>query len=180
MTAPVHIPALRRFLHLCCGLLLLVGSMGCSATRIYVVRHAERANDTDTTSLSPAGLARADALAERLADASIDGIYVTPYLRTQQTAQPLAKRRKLPLTEYPVRPTQTLVDQLRLMRGRNVLVVGHSNTILEIARGLGTTPTRQTIEHGDYDNLLVITSRRWLFGRQQSLQELTYGRPTAP
>ena len=42
--------------------------------------------------LSPAGLEQADKVAERLATEGVDAIYVTTLRRTQQTAEPLARR----------------------------------------------------------------------------------------
>jgi len=152
----------------------------CSTSTVYIVRHAEKKNSTDTSSLTPAGLQRAQALADALAGESISQILTTPYRRTQQTAQPLAQRLNVPITTYPAKPVSAVVEQLKTLNGRNVLVVGHSNTILDIARGLGTRPARQTIEDGDFDNLLEVTIRRRPFGKRVRLHEGTFGAPTAP
>ncbi|WP_019989250.1 SixA phosphatase family protein [Rudanella lutea] len=159
----------RLSLVIALGIMLL--SAGCSTSSIYVVRHAERLNDSDTTSLSAAGLLRARALAGLLANAQIDSIYITPYRRTEQTAAPLATQLGLPLTRYPASPVTAITGRLRQLRGKNALVVGHSNTILEIARGLGTTPSIQKIEHADYQNLLFIRMRRTPFGQRAHLYE---------
>ncbi|TAE33615.1 MAG: phosphoglycerate mutase [Cytophagales bacterium] len=143
----------------------------CSTSNIYITRHAERANESDTTSLSAAGHVRARALAERLASEDIDSIFVTPYLRTAQTATPLASRLGLPLTKYPTSPVSTIASRLRNLRSKNALVVGHSNTILEIAKALGTTPSIQKIEHAEYRNVLFIRMRRSPFGQRVYLYE---------
>lgn len=74
--------------------LLTVASVlltACSTTTVYIVRHAEKVNETDTTDLSPAGHQRALALADTLARQGIDSIFTTPTRRTRQTAAPLAK-----------------------------------------------------------------------------------------
>lgn len=152
----------------------------CSTSTIYIVRHAEKRNSSDTSSLTPAGLQRAQALADALDGEAISQILTTPYRRTQQTAQPLSKRLNVPITTYPVKPINAVVDQLKTLKGRNVLVIGHSNTILDIARGLGTKPSRQTIEDSDFDNLLEVTIRRGPFGKRVQLHEGTFGSPTAP
>lgn len=152
----------------------------CSTSTVYIVRHAEKKNSTDTSSLTPAGLQRAQALADALDGESISQILTTPYRRTQQTAQPLAQRLNVPITTYPAKPVDAVVEQLKTLKGRNVLVVGHSNTILDIARGLGARPTRQTIDDGDFDNLLEVTIRRRPFGKRVRLHEGTFGAPTAP
>src|SRR5256885_3858318 len=65
-----------------------------STTTILLVRHAEK--DTlmvgSDPPLSALGLLRAQELARVLGDTPIAAIYVTPYQRNRQTAQPLATR----------------------------------------------------------------------------------------
>ena len=152
-------------------LFLVVFITSCSTSNIYVTRHAERANESDTTSLSAAGLNRARALSDWLANTHIDSIFVTSFRRTEQTAAPLASRLGLPLTKYPASPVTAITNRLRTFRGKNALVVGHSNTILEIAKGLGTTPSIQKIDHSDYQNILFIQVRRTPFGQRVQLYE---------
>ncbi|MBO0948979.1 SixA phosphatase family protein [Fibrella forsythiae] len=157
------------------GLTLLGVCASCSPTAtLYIVRHAERANDSDTTSLSADGLRRADKLALRLAQVHLDTIYVTPYTRTRQTALPTAHSKGLPLTQYPPSPVTRLTQRIRTFRNKSALAVGHSNTILEIARDLGTTPVRQMIQHGDYANLLIVKMRLTSSGWKATLKEETY------
>lgn len=161
-------------------LFLAVWLTACSTTTVYIVRHAEKVDETDSTDLSPAGKQRALALADTLANRGIDSIFSTPYRRTRQTAQPLAQRLAVPIADYATKPTSALADRVKRIRNKTVLVVGHSNTVLEMARDLGATPTLRTIESGDYDNLLVLRIRRQLFGKVVSLTEKTYGQPTQP
>ncbi|GAB3896318.1 phosphoglycerate mutase family protein [Larkinella knui] len=161
-------------------LFLLIGLTACSTSTVYVVRHAEKINETDSSGLTVAGLERSLALANRLADEEISVILTTPYRRTQQTAGPLAQQLNLPIESYPAKPVSAVVEQLEKAKGKNVLVVGHSNTILEIVRGLGAKPTKETIAPGDYDNLLIVTIKNGLFGQSVELKEETYGKPTAP
>ncbi len=158
---------------------LFISFTACTrSASIYIVRHGERANDSDTTSLSAAGHERAFALAKRLEGLHLDTIFVTPYLRTQQTAAKVASLNALPFTQYPAAPTSAIISRLAKLDERRVLVVGHSNTILEIAKGLGTKPSMTKIEHLDYDNLLFIQIRHTLFGKRVHLYEETYGKPT--
>ncbi len=147
----------------------------CSSSTVYIVRHADRANDTDTTSLSAAGYVRARALAERLHAEPLDSVFVTDYARVRQTAMPTVSSRGVALTQYPVKPVGVIIDRLKHIRGKNVLVVGHSNTILEIAKGLGTTPSLTKIEHGDYRNLFIVSNKRTLFRKKPVLREEKYG-----
>ncbi|ADB40748.1 SixA phosphatase family protein [Spirosoma linguale] len=160
--------------------LLIVVSMACSTTTVYIVRHAEKVNETDTTDLTPAGYARATALAEKLGNAGIDSIFSTPYYRTRQTVQPLARRVGVPIVDYTAKPTDAIVERVKTIRGKTVLVVGHSNTILEIARGLGAKPTMGKIESGDFDNLFQVTMHRGPFRKSVTFVPTTYGQPTAP
>ena len=161
-------------------LLATLSLTACSTTTVYIVRHAEKVNESDTTNLTPAGYARAAALADTLANKGIDSIFTTPYRRTRQTAQPLATRLNLPLVDYPAKPTEAIVKRVSQIRNKTVLVVGHSNTILEIARGLGATPTMTKIESGDFDNLLRVDMRHGLFGKSITFSQSTYGQITPP
>jgi 2,3-bisphosphoglycerate-dependent phosphoglycerate mutase len=67
---------------------------------VYVIRHAEPEWPANETSpLSAAGRNHAVRLAELLRDAPIDAIYSSPSPRAQQTVEPLAARRQLPVQE---------------------------------------------------------------------------------
>ncbi|WP_266362449.1 SixA phosphatase family protein [Tellurirhabdus rosea] len=156
---------------------VVAATSACSTSHVYIVRHAEKRNESDTSSLTPVGQARAQALARELASVSIDSILSTPYLRTRQTAEPLARAKNLPVGTYAPHPTEVVLRRLNDLKGKTVLVVGHSNTILEIAKGLGTRPTLQKIESGDHGNLYHVTIHRSLTGRKVKLEERTYGAP---
>lgn len=132
-------------------------------TTVVVVRHAERASETDRDSpLSPAGEARARALADALADAGISAVLATRYQRTQNTARPLAERLGLPVqieesgTDAET-SAQALAERIRTRHaGQTLLVVGHSNTVPLIVRVLGGSEVGP-LRSGDYDNLFVVT-----------------------
>jgi len=165
--------------------LLIVALLGllssaCSTTRIYIVRHGERLNTSDTTSLSEAGYERAETLALVMADKNLDSIFVSPYARTRQTAQPIAERLGIVPVEYNPRPTELIASRLKRIKGKNILVVGHSDTILEVVKWLEAKPARQKIESTDFDNLLIVTIKQGLGGKKSTLQERVYGRLTLP
>ncbi len=169
-----------RFRYLSNLLLITTLLTSCSTTTVYIVRHAEKVDETDSTDLSPVGRQRAIALADMLANKGIDSIFTTPFRRTRQTAEPLAQRLSLPIVAYAAKPNDVLVNRINHIRNQTVLVVGHSNTILEIAGGLGAKPTLSKIESGDFDNLLRVKIKRGLLGKSVSLSQTTYGQPTAP
>ena len=106
-------------------------------TVVIVVRHAEKASDDPRDpSLSEAGLARAQALADHLALAGLDAAYTTQFRRTRQTAAPAARAAGIEVQVRPVdagnaaRYGSDLLAEIRaLPAGSTVLVVGHSNTV---------------------------------------------------
>ena len=129
---------------------------------VFVVRHAERADAgtggattmaTDPD-LSDAGRARAESLAAALKDAKITAIFVTPYKRTRQTAEPLATALGVQPTEIDAKDMGRLIEKVKAASG-NVLVVGHSNTVPDILSKLGADDAPKLAD-ADYDNLFVV------------------------
>ncbi len=110
-----------------------------AGTVFVIVRHAEKAaDDPKDPSLSESGQARAQRVAERLADARVTAAYATGYQRTQQTAAPTAATHRLDVITYDAAmPATDFAAELRASRtAGTVLVVGHSNTVAAIAGAL--------------------------------------------
>lgn len=126
-------------------------------TLVLLVRHAERADDGSDPNpeLSEIGRARAVCLAESLADAGVDRVFSTNYIRTRRTARPLAERLGVEIETYDPRGLDDFADQLGATGG-TVLVVGHSNTTPALVEALGGDPVRP-IEHDEYDRLYAVT-----------------------
>lgn len=94
---------------------LLLGACGSDPTpdarsmTLTLVRHAEsEANAADVAStvvpgppLTPTGREQADKLANELSANRYDGVYASEMLRTQQTAEPMAKALGKPVTVLP-------------------------------------------------------------------------------
>ena len=148
----------------------------CSSTNYYVVRHAERVDNSRNSALSPAGLERAEDLKDTLISTKIDLIFVSTYLRTQQTAQPTADAKDLPFIIYKPDTTAGLVSHLKKIKGKSVLVTGHSDTVPDIVRGLSNQAVAP-IADNDFDNLYIIKVRHF-FGTHRTLTQRTYGKPT--
>ncbi len=134
-----------------------------TTTTIILVRHAEKALEPkDDPPLSPAGEVRALALADAVRDAGIQAIYSTAWKRTQATAGTVAERLKLPITTFDAPSGDRdygktwATELLGKHRGRVVLVVGHSNTVPNILRGLGIADV-PAIADAEYDNLFIVT-----------------------
>ncbi|MCI0487936.1 MAG: histidine phosphatase family protein [Blastocatellia bacterium] len=159
-------------------LLLLTGLPLCSnisakvdfsATTVYLVRHAEKEKTPpNDPPLSEAGLARSKNLARILQKAGIKAIYTSQFLRTQQTAQPLAEASGIAVVQVPLRmdpsnprkvseaSLREAVEKVYEHGGGGVLIVGHSNTVPEMIRLLGGDQV-PFINESVYDDLFVVT-----------------------
>lgn len=148
-------------------LLLAFGVASCSrpqqgSTVVLIVRHAEKASDAEDSPLNDAGTQRAQALAGVAADAGVSAIYTTQFKRSHDTAQPLAARTGVVVTEMPVNLQspgdygQRLArDIIERHRGQTVTVIGHGNTVASIVEGL----MERAVALGDvqYGDLLIVT-----------------------
>jgi broad specificity phosphatase PhoE len=151
--------------YLAAAVLMLALSVANAAAQpvVFLVRHAERADagmaaakmagaDPD---LSGAGVARANSLAAMLKDARIRTVITTEYKRTRQTGGPVATAAGVPLTVIDSKDMAGVIEKIGSSTG-NVLVVGHSNTLPAILKGLGVTEP-VTIAEDEFDSLFVVT-----------------------
>jgi phosphohistidine phosphatase SixA len=159
-------------------IICLAGTLFLSScvTHYYVVRHADRLNNTANSPLSEAGFARARALRDTLSTKSIDSIFASTFLRTQQTAEPTATALGKTVIIYSTDTTTGLINRLKKIVGKNVLVVGHSNTVPVIVQGLSDQAVAPIAED-DFDNLYIIKVRKWM-GIKKWLTQTTYGKPS--
>ena len=125
-----------------------------TAHEIFLVRHAEKLTGDDP-SLTPDGTARAETLAEILADKGLTHIHSTNLKRTLETAAPIAALTGLNVALYDPSDLAGFADELRAMPGIH-LVVGHSNTTPGLAQALGGEPGTAIDEATEYDRLYVI------------------------
>lgn len=151
--------------HLAAVVLMLVVSVATAAAQpiVFIVRHAERADagmaaakvpgaDPD---LSGAGVARANSLAAMLEDARIRTVITTEFKRTKQTGEPVAAAAGVSLTVIDSKDVTGLLKTVRSSTG-NVLIVGHSNTLPDVLKGLGVTEPI-TVGEDEFDSLFVVT-----------------------
>jgi len=129
-------------------------------TTVILVRHAERLNDTDTTSISEVGIQRAQALAHVLSSSGLKRIYVSDRVRTQQTAAPTANALGITPIQIPANDISRYVDSVKAHRGDVVLIAGHSDTVPQIIGKLGISPP-PTIPRTEFDHLFVVTLFRF-------------------
>lgn len=131
-----------------------------AATRVFVVRHAEKAADGGKDpDLSDRGHTRARALSAAIGRAPVQAIFATPYKRTQQTAEPLATARALPVTIVDPGDADALAARIRGDHaGQTVLVVAHSNTVPKVIAALGGDAVAE-IPEDTFDHLYLVTLR---------------------
>jgi phosphohistidine phosphatase SixA len=127
---------------------------------VYVVRHAERLDQSADSPLSPAGISRSQTLRDTLRDAGITHIFTSELRRTIDTARPLAEALKLTPQPLAGADVAALAARLRSLGAHDrALVVGHSNTVPQLLRALGVD-TPVTLADSDYDNLFIVVAAK--------------------
>ena len=141
---------------------------------VFLVRHAERLNDSDTTSISEVGIERAKDLAHAVSVAGIQRIYVSEKARTLQTAFPASSQLGVMSAAITANEINRYADSVKAHRGENILIVGHSDTVPLIIGKLGVSPP-PTIGGSEFDNLFVVT----VFRFRTTMVQLKYGNPSS-
>ncbi len=129
-------------------------------TTVYIVRHAEK-DVTDPKNpdpeLSIEGQERAKSLAAKLRKEKFAAVFSTKYKRTTQTGSLVAKRGNLTIEYYNPTDPKALAELVKAkFKGRKVLIVGHSNTVLELAEAFGVSRPLSALTDGDYDFLFKL------------------------
>lgn len=151
----------RLFLAPLLSVALMAGPAVATAQTVILVRHAEKADDSKDPDLSPAGLARAEALARALAGARLSRVLTTPLKRTVQTGFPAALATGLTPTSVSLaggaaaHAARVAAAAREAPEDAVVLVVGHSNTVPDIARALGD-PDPEPLGDCDYDRMTIL------------------------
>lgn len=125
-------------------------------TTVWIVRHAEKDTAFATRAnpdLTAEGKQRAKDLAVYLKKESIAVIYSTDTKRTRQTAEHITA----PLDIYNPKNVGTVATQLlEKAKGKTVLLVGHSNTVLETIEALGGQRPVKALSDDDYDYIFKV------------------------
>ena len=125
-------------------------------TVVYLVRHAERAEDgTRDPVISLPGWDRSRLLAEMLRDAGLTQIHTTDFRRTRMTGRPATDVTGLTMEVYDPSDLAGFAARLRRTPGRH-LVLGHSNTTPDLVAALGGDPGTP-IDALEYDRLYIVT-----------------------
>ena len=127
---------------------------------IYIVRHAERLDQSTDSPLSTDGVGRAHRLRDMLRDAGVTHIFTSDLQRTIETAKPLAEALRLAPQQLPGADVRPLAARLRALTPHDrALVVGHSNTLPELLRALNVTAP-VTIGDTDFGNLFIVVPQK--------------------
>ncbi len=123
-------------------------------TTFFIVRHAEKDAQEN---LNAAGIARAKGLRDFLIKQPIHAVYSTDYARTIDTAAPTATALNLSIQKYNARKTDVSwgAELLKKHAGQNVLIVGHSNTVLPTVKSLGAK-MNYNLAYEEYHNLFIV------------------------
>jgi len=146
-------------------LLLLSAAKKSDTTTILIVRHAEKqVNAGDDPHLSEAGVARAQALATVAENANVGAVYVSQFLRTNETVAAFsANHADIPVITLPVNksadyPKLIAKEILSKQSGKVVLVVSHSNIVPGIVEEL-TKVKVPPIPDDEFSRLYIVTLR---------------------
>ena len=165
--------------------MLSVVLFSCSNT-IYVVRHAEKASGIDMASMKPStdppltieGEERALALKQILGSKNVKHIFSTNTLRTTSTAKPWKELYLgMPIQIYSSRPDsmKTFIQRIKAIKKGDILIVGHSNTIDDIANKIaGSTVVPGDLDESIYDNLFILKRK----GDKYVFTNGKYGKPS--
>ena len=141
------------------SLLLLLGACTSqnSPKTIYIVRHAEKQLVGNDPELAYAGTVRALKLAQILEKENIKHVFSTDYIRTRNTVKPTAEKAGVEIEIYDPKNQDALVEELRKREG-NILVVGHSNTVSQVANYfVGEGEKYADLTDLEYDFIYVVT-----------------------
>ena len=133
-----------------------VGQAAEGETLIFLIRHAEKVDESRDPELSEAGIQRSGELAQVLRDAGIQRIHSTDFIRTRDTVAPLANMLGLEVEIYDWDDPAEFARSLRQENQRH-LVVGHSNTTPKLVGLLGGDPDTEIDHGGEHDRLYILT-----------------------
>ena len=154
--------------------------LSCRQT-FYIVRHAEKevamsnaAMMSNDPPLTEAGLLRAEALKEILKRKKIGYIFSTNTNRTRSTAEPVRAYFNLVTEIYQSVPDSAFISRLLSLK-KNVLVIGHSNTVDDLVNKLcGSVKIPADLPDTAYDNLFVVRKK----GKKLFFENRKYGTPS--
>lgn len=165
-----------RLLSLTLFLLVCQFAAAAQDKTIVLVRHAERAPDTQMNQgdpeLSSEGRERAQRLVKIAKKYKPHEILSTDYKRTKQTAEPIAAYRHKQVQVYDPRKATELIDRIMKSTTEHYLIVGHSNTIPVLANMLAKKEVfAPRLAEEEYGVIWVVRIRK---GKLKNVEVLTF------
>jgi broad specificity phosphatase PhoE len=159
-----------RMIVIVAAFLIAFGSAAAQNKTIVLVRHAEKAGEmamdrTGDPDLSTEGQARALRLLQIVKKYKPHEIFATTYKRTQQTAAPIAAYRHKQVQTYDTREQAKLVDQILTSKTEHYLIIGHGNSIPELANLLMKKDVFKQVPDTEYGVVWVVKIRDGKFKR---------------
>lgn len=156
---------------------VLVGFVHAQTSTYILLRHAEK--DTSAAGatmmkadppLSEQGKQRAEKLVQVLANYTPDEIYSTNYIRTQSTVAPLSKKFNKSVELYDNKNLKDFSEKLLQLKGKTVVVAGHSNTTPRLVNLLIGENRYPDLDERVYDLLWIVT----VAGGKAEVREVRY------
>ena len=132
-------------------------SVAQNITTIILIRHAEKETNGNDPSLSSAGFDRSYKLQKALPGYNPDYFYSTGYKRTQQTITPWVKAMNKTIIIYSADTIPALANHLKTMKGKTIVVAGHSNTTPQLANLLLGKEKYTSLDDAVYNKIFIIT-----------------------
>ncbi len=149
---------MKYLFYLGLGFLLFTGCQ--HKSYIYIVRHAEKSTEPKANPyLTKEGRQRAISLKNKLQRKHIQNIFSTKFNRTRETATPLGS--EIGVSIYPY-DNDTLPKFIKRVLGlnKNVLIVGHSNTVITMLDSFHVSHTLKQIPDERYGDFFIITRKK--------------------
>jgi phosphohistidine phosphatase SixA len=123
-------------------------------TKVFIVRHAEKAGSSGDPPLTAVGEKRAETLARMLSTSNVSVVFSTNTTRTRETVNNYADPRRIRIQLYgSINQLVNLVTSTYV--GKNILVAGHSDTVPATIRALGVVSAPEI--GNEFNNLFIVT-----------------------
>ncbi len=143
-----------------------------SVTRVFIIRHAEKADDgSKDPPLSETGKKRAAALAKTFSKTPVHGIYSTPYKRTRETVGVLSAQRGVAVENYNPMDVEAIQSLVLSQKGKTLVFVGHSNTVPLMLNQLTQSTQYKDLAESEFDNIWILLLKG---GKLIDVVHLTY------
>ena len=155
--------------------LKIEGFNDAETTIFFLVRHAEKDTSGGTNAdLNPVGRGRAAVLPKILKKVKISGVYSTDKPRTRNTAAPVAKAKGQMVVMYDAKKQAEFIKNLLNQgTGKRYFIVGHSNTIPQMAYQILRGDEKPTADLADdeYSRLFIVSVKK---GKEAKVEVINF------